>query len=237
MEEKMINHFDKKIEQAMNAYTEAPPFGMWNRISAELGEPVAAPVAPKPHAVFTKSSVLGFLSGVLLIGGIVTANMLYNSTLSYETPTVANQVSIPADASPFLVAQPVAQKVVAEPKVNAKMFSPKMLTINKAETSTASVTKVQENEQVMPAAQEIQADKTFYFPPVDIETSSEELSEQSIEAAVTFMNHTTVFKESEKAEEKSSKVISAKEQRLKFHPRKKRSHTWGTINRRNTKNK
>ncbi|MBK7150034.1 MAG: hypothetical protein IPH78_14800 [Bacteroidetes bacterium] len=72
---------------------------------------------------------------------------------------------------------------------------------------------------------------------MDIETSSEELSEQSIEAAVTLMNHTTVSKESEKAEEKSSKLISAKEQRLKFHPRKKRSHTWGTINRRNTKNK
>lgn len=232
----MINHFDKKIEQAMNAYTETPPFGMWNRISAELGEPVAAPVNPKPYAVFTKSSVLGFLSGVLLIGGIVTANMLYNSSLGEETAIDTNRVSIQEVTSPLVVA-PVAQTFVAEPEMNPKLVSTKLLSVNKAATLTASVTVAPEIEEVMPAAQEIQADKAFYFPPVDIETSSEKLSEQSIEAAVTFMNHTTVFKESEKAEEKSSKVISAKEQRLKFHPRKKRSHTWGTINRRNTKNK
>jgi hypothetical protein len=235
MEEKMINHFDKKIEQAMNAYTEAPPFGMWNRISAELGEPVVAPVTPKPYSVFTRSSVLGFMSGVLLIGGIVTANMLYNATSSSISGKTEIAPSLP---TPFM---PAVEEVIVSPKVEmpstGKTFSPKLLTVNKQIAVSASISESENRQEAVLETIEIQPEKAFYFPPVDIETSSEKLSEQSVEAAVSYMNHTTVFKESEKVEEKTAKVTNLKEQRLKFHPRKKRSHTWGTINRRNTKNK
>jgi hypothetical protein len=236
MEEKMINHFDKKIEQAMNAYTEAPPFGMWNRISAELGEPVVAPVTPKPYSVFTRSSVLGFMSGVLLIGGIVTANMLYNVTSTSNSGKTEIAPSLPtALISP--VEEVIVSPQVKVPSVTGKTFSPKLLTVNKQNALSASISESENRQEAVLETKEIQPEKAFYFPPVDIETSSEKLNEQSVEAAVSYMNHTTVFKESEKVEEKTAKVTNLKEQRLKFHPRKKRSHTWGTINRRNTKNK
>lgn len=34
--EQEIKNFDRTIEESMNNFSAQPPFGMWNRISAEL---------------------------------------------------------------------------------------------------------------------------------------------------------------------------------------------------------
>jgi hypothetical protein len=88
MEEKSIKDFDRTIEQAMNEYSVAPPFGMWNRISAELGNPEGAVVAPKPTTALPKGLLAGFIAGALVIGSTITGILVYNG--NNNLPAVSN---------------------------------------------------------------------------------------------------------------------------------------------------
>jgi|GEM_PF-1825912 len=91
MEEKSIKDFDRAIEQAMNEYSVAPAFGMWNRISAELGNVEEVAVAPKPSTALPKGLVAGFIAGALVIGTTITGLLVYNGN---NLPVVNNTTTV-----------------------------------------------------------------------------------------------------------------------------------------------
>lgn len=247
MEDKMIQQFDRAIEQAMNNYTEAPPFGMWNRISAELGEPApsAAPNNAIPSWINT-GSVVGFLSGALLIGGLVVGNLLYNNN-PIAFSEYNKTVSAPLAVTPSIKEEEdkVVQAALSFAAPAVKLRAPKTITIESTEASTAEqvIDKTEATNYTAAATSEIVAtearERNFYFPPVDIETgTAPQIQPAQVEAALPQMQHTTIYSEAGlKTEEKVKSASTSKDQRLKFRPKKKKSHSYGHINRSKSKNR
>lgn len=239
MEQNMNNQFDKAIEQAMNSYTEAPPFGMWNRISAELGE--AAPAATSPAAVssiFTKGSIYGFISGALFISGLVTASFLFNNSKSLEavnsgvekvvSPAEAVTNALPSKIEVATAELPVASVVKGgtSRKTKSMTFKPAKESVLELPLAEPTISAVLIQEPVASEEIEILAE----------ESSASESNEAAISSAISLLNHSTIYSDT-RTEEKSGKVSVTKEQKLKFRPHKRPSHSYPRINRSKSKNR
>jgi hypothetical protein len=230
-----IKNFDRSIEQMMNENSVAPPFGMWNRISAELDAEVLPPVS-SPASVIPGRAMIGFFAGALILGGtMVTAYLLNNKTAAPQQ--IVSQ-------EPVVVNMPEKEKV--EPVIIAE--SPKASIVSETKKSLVAkpaVSQIAEEKQVVTEPyttyQEVAVPNQtnaesasasldpYYFPPVDIDAP------EVNKAPVAASKETTVCKPAEeetKVVEKKVKVQSqTSEKKLKFKKRRSGGFTYGHLNR------
>jgi hypothetical protein len=250
MDQKM-KRFDSNIEQMMNESEVAPPFGMWNRISAQLDAEVAA-VPPPASSPIPQRSVYGFIAGALLIGASLVTAYVLNDKASNEEPsgktaavvtTKTNKVN--SSASTILPAvskmeQPAILTASAEVKHDNKIATstpktskPAALVVaateaNKNEIATANQqNKLPLHTDVAVPSNNVVAEgntnnEPYYFPAVD----NISVAPAKTETAVA----TTKVTKTEKTEEKE-RIFSASNDapRIKFRPKKHRSFSYGKI--------
>jgi hypothetical protein len=117
--EQEIKQFDRTIEESMNGLSATPPFGMWNRISAELdaAEPaIAAGVAPITSTTIQRTPwryiAAAAVTGIAVVGAFVYSYVGNNNTVQ----PVANNNDTPANITPAnnaVVVAPVADNTIA----------------------------------------------------------------------------------------------------------------------------
>lgn len=108
--EQNIKNFDRGVEQKMNEHEVAPPFGMWNRISAELDAMplAAATAAPVATALIPKRAMVGIIAAALIMGTTILTGYLVNSSLNTDkantniavSPKTVNATNIPQQTAP-----------------------------------------------------------------------------------------------------------------------------------------
>ena len=183
----------------MNEHEVAPPFGMWNRISAELeAMPVAATVAPAATSLIPKRAMVGIIAAAMVLGSTMLVGYMVNSSLHNNNqgigatvkPAAGNTVSQQAQPVKTETTVPVASASPAQPKVThhaagnpmqatlqlAQQVKP---TINEpvavvnntpAENSLAiSNATTDVPTPIEPIAQKPEL-QTYYFPPIDVNT-------------------------------------------------------------------
>ncbi|HLP49581.1 MAG TPA: hypothetical protein VK154_01790 [Chitinophagales bacterium] len=237
MDQKMKN-FDRGIEQMMNESAVAPPFGMWNRISAQLDAEVA--VAAKPAASpVPQRSLTGMVIGALIIGASLVTAYVVNSTDNNNNrpsaitatapvvvaPAIATPVTTPAisQQQPVLVSEvkPTAIRS-SKPKTIAKPVEEKVTIAE--ETASVSATHYANDIDllipVMPVSANTATNDTYFFPAVDSYTGEGNKTENKAIAKVV---------KTEKAVERE--VTTSSEPRIKFRPKKHNKHSYGKINR------
>lgn len=239
MEDKAIKDFDRHIEGMMNEHSVAPPFGAWNRIAAELdATTVAAPVATPRAPLFNTGTILGFVSGALMIGTMVTGWFVYNNynsnlqtdkgllsgietsnakeAVKAETATVivSDEVAPVTEAKTFAVTKTPKKKDTGVVAASVKVVAPEV------EAATVKLTTDKEKE----------AGEAYYFPPVDIDMP---------ESKTTANNAVTVVKEEQKIELPKIEVkkTSGSSERVKFKKRKPAKWNYGRLNRTRSKSK
>lgn len=251
MDQKM-KRFDSNIEQMMNESEVAPPFGMWNRISAQLDAEVGA-VPPPASSPIPQRSVYGFIAGALLIGASLVTAYVLNDKASNELPsgktaavvatTETNKVNPSANTILPTVSkmeQPAMLASTAEVKhtnniatSTTKTSKPAALAVaatevNKNEIATANEqNKLPLHTDVAVPSTNVVADgntnnEPYYFPAVD----NISVAPAKTETAVA----TTKVTKTEKTEEKE-RIFSASNDapRIKFRPKKHRSFSYGKI--------
>ncbi len=236
-----IKNFDRTIEHMMNESAVAPPFGMWNRISADLdaAEATAASTAtPAP-----KRALTGMMIGVLVIGAsLVTAYLL--NTPDNNQLTIANTVQQPTAITTMpeqQVIAPVEKAVVTLPLASSKPITkrnvqPLAKAETPAETKKAPVEQnifiptnntVPNDIEVLVPMVAVDQNKTtvtdaYYFPAVDMYTGENKMKE-SKNAAVAKLARTEKTTETE--------VSASTAPRIKFRPKKHGKYNYGKINR------
>lgn len=243
MEEKAIKDFDRCIENMMNEHVSAPPFGAWNRIAAEL-EAVPAPVAVTSAPAqqwISSGTVLGFISGALMIATLVGSWVLYNEysindRLSAEQPqpivAPAKTSSVPVAAKEQLGMGKYteAKNVVATASLSRQ--------VEKAEFTTVKLNTNREDVAAptvkLPMDKQVNSEEPYYFPPVDINvpTSTTEGARQEIlEQEVKPVSEPIKEVELKKATSSSSSA------RIKFKKKRNSGWNYGKINRTKSRSK
>ncbi len=235
MEDRNIKDFDRYIEQRMNENSVEPPFGMWNRISAEIGSAPVVEVPPVVSPMFPKAVLVGFVSGALMIGSLITGWIVYNghslNTIEKEAPVYHNNSKLQNQSNNAEVAtENVRDEVVVAPpatiepiRISAKTVAvPKINTLNNEKTEHRSLASgdVPVPTQKLPIDKEGQVQEPYYFPPVDIDVPESDSHPQ-----IASHNGTDNEDLEEPKSNDTKKLISSSgEQRIKF--RKKRKASW-----------
>ncbi|MCW5907432.1 MAG: hypothetical protein KIS94_06210 [Chitinophagales bacterium] len=240
MDDKSLKNFDRHIEQVMNEGSVTPPFGAWNRIAAELEAAPAAGVATgavgtTTQPLFNTGAVLGFISGALLIGTLITGWLLYNNYNNNSisvTPVVNTELPVEEIVT---TTQPVATEPVLQAPVEVKTTRIVSTTPKVEKSATEVPAKLQNNEVAAPTVKlpmdkQKNTDEVYYFPPVDINTG-------------TPTENTTATADEEDEDNDADEVKIAKKvtqssssgERIKFKKKRKTNWTYGRLNK--TKNK
>ena len=240
MEEK-IKNFDRGIEQMMNESTIAPPFGMWNRISAELDAAEALPVAAAaPASLVSKRVVYGFIVVAALIGtSMLTALWMNHSTKTVNQPITGNiPVAVVSETEKPAVASVV--EVVAEPQMKpvAVLHSTKHIgkageeingnpVVVEEQAAEKSITAINTEVAVpnVSSSANGQATDVYYFPPVDmssVESKKETIAEET---------HNVVVEEKPIEKKIKSVSSSSNDKRISIKKRKRGGFTYGSLNR------
>lgn len=241
MEDKAIKDFDRHIEGMMNEHSVAPPFGAWNRIAGEL-DAVVAEVAPVPAPAspwFNTGTVVGFVSGALMIGTMVTGWLVYNnynSTVNNAglTGVKVQQIdnTVKAETNNGIADQNTGVYPVEQPKTLAlaKVTTKKKDTSLGKTMSKVAAPEVEATTVKLADEKEKQAGETYYFPPVDIDMP---------ESKTAVNNAVTVVKEEQKIELPKIEVkkSSGSSERVKFKKRKPAKWNYGRLNRTRSKSK
>ncbi len=235
MDDKNIKDFDRYIEQSMNENFVEPPFGMWNRISAELGHTPVEEVPPVANPMLPKAILVGFVAGALVIGSLITGWIVYNghsvnSTTSETSVYHYNGKQQNLTKSAEVATENIREEVVVAPPATIEPINISAKTVAVATIKTLNSEKSLRNSitsgdvpvptQKLPIDKESKVQEPYYFPPVDIDVpatdshsqiaSDNELDNQDLE---------------ESKDNDSKKLISSSgEQRIKF--RKKRKSSW-----------
>jgi hypothetical protein len=237
--EQDIKNFDRNIEKLMNEHEVAPPFGMWNRISAELdATPVAATTAPT--SVISKRVIGGFIAGVLIMGVTAVTTYLVTTNMNHErdihpivtlSPLVKEQAQTASvkQSDPILVkTSPSRQYAVNTPVGSAvrTTITPKEMApvkenteANKNQSELTDLT-VDVPAPLQPVSQATDVNRTYYFPPVDMNFPEKSPSEK--------IAHATI-KTDDAESDKKGKILTSSEQKIKFHPPKRRKFKYGRI--------
>lgn len=244
MEEKAIKDFDRGIENRMNDHVAAPPFGAWNRIAAELeAGPVAVVSTTAPAQPWINTgTVLGFVSGALMIGTFVGSWLLYNKYNANEASAIVQRATEVA-AQVNTVSVPVVS--VEQPKGNILPSAKNVVVLaaNKPTKETEYTTvRLNSNEDVaaptvkLPMDKQKGTDEPYYFPPVDINVPeakavNTEIAEDNLQPEVKEVD------EPAKTVEVKKITSSSSSSHVKF--KKKRSSGWnyGKINRTKSRSK
>lgn len=237
MDQKMKN-FDRGIEQMMNESAVAPPFGMWNRISAELDAEVAVVTKPAASPI-PQRSLTGMVVGALIIGASLVTAYVVNSTDNNNNRPSAITTTAPVVVAPAIttpVTTPVIsnnQPVLVSEVKHTVIHSSKPRTIAKpveesvvATEETASVAASSNTNDMdllipeMPVTANTATNETYFFPAVDSYTGEGNKTENKAIAKVV---------KTEKPVERE--VTSSSEPRLKFRPKRHNKHSYGVVNR------
>ncbi len=241
--EQNIKNFDRKIEQMMNEQEVQPPFGVWNRIAAEL-DATAVPVAgPAPvNSFLPKRVLLGFIVGALVIGASVFTGYMVSNTMNREhtfnnqvvsqqkaadvTPVEAIAPAVTENTSAKLVAKAETAKVTNRTRKTAKhnlihaVAKTEVMVSEPSLPATASQNDVV--TPVLPGAKlEAGNTETFYFPPVDMvvpDKSSKVSAQPNVKAAT-----------GNDDDDDKKRVTSSNDQKIKFRPKKHPRFSYGRI--------
>jgi hypothetical protein len=241
-------NFDRKIEQMMNEHQVAPPFGAWNRISAELDAmpaAIAAGAAPVATALIPKRALAGIIAAALVIGSSVITGYLVNSSHNNDRSnnivtktTFATTTTKPAVQQTEPVKNTVIPSEIALTKVKVKHI----VATNAVQSTIVAAQQVQpvinqpvvlspvinnENTDVPtplePVAQKAEDTQTYFFPPIDVTTP--EKTATPAKTAVSNKAHTGDAGTIAAASDDDKPV------RKRFHPGKKHNFSYGIINR------
>lgn len=237
MDQKMKN-FDRGIEQMMNESAVAPPFGMWNRISAELDAEVA--VAAKPAASpVPQRSLTGMVIGALIIGASLVTAYVVNSNDNENNRPSAITATAPVVVAPAITTQVAAPAISQQQTVLVSEVKPTAIRSSKPKTiakpveetvvateETAEVSTPNNTNDmdllipVMPVSASTATNETYFFPAVDSYTGEGNKTENKAIAKVV---------KTEKPVERE--VTTSSEPRLKFRPKRHNKHSYGVVNR------
>ena len=113
--EQKIKNFDRSVEQMMNEHEVAPPFGMWNRISADLEAMPVAATAPVVTSLIPKRAMMGIIASALIIGTAVITGYLVSSSNPAKT-SIAPVANTQIETS----VKPTTTSPVTQPTVGVK---------------------------------------------------------------------------------------------------------------------
>jgi hypothetical protein len=224
----------------MNENAVAPPYGMWNRISSELGSE-ALPVVAAPASAIPGRAMVGFFAGALILGATFVTAYLVNRTnvVTQQIQKEAPSKAIPAKEIPASGIAVVEKS--AEPAVAMQNQKPVPVSIS----NTAAVSQIvvaQQVEEKAPVVESyaISSDvsvpdftreqstaasaEPYYFPPVDI-------NELQVKGQLTAEGKTEKPDEEDKLEERKIRTSSSGEKRLKFKKKRSSSFSYGRLNR------
>ena len=188
--EQKIKNFDRGIEQMMNEHEVAPPFGMWNRISAELEAMPVAATAPVATSLIPKRAMVGFIAAALILGTTVLTGYLVNSSVNNKTtnsnaPAGNNTIGVSTKPTvtntPTATTQTIAVKnettaispIVMKAKVRHNVASnPVQSTIQAAQQVTPVI-----NEPVAPATTGVIINNATTDVPTPIEPIAQGVTE------------------------------------------------------------
>lgn len=237
-----IKNFDRSIEQKLNENEVAPPFGMWNRISAQLDVAETLPVAAAaPVALISKRHIAGFIAAAALISSsLITAYLVSAYKQSKNTPNPVNQTLVATTAktehtippAPELSEHKVAVKFTNKSApavavvVNEEPLMPNLL----PELPTNDLPSANLSEVAVPDFSIIQstdkASDVYYFPPVDA------INQPTEKATISNESSPTKIITTEKITEKKISKSSSSEKRIMLRRHNKRSgFTYGSLNR------
>lgn len=228
-----MKNFDRNIEQMMNEHEVTPPFGMWNRISAELDKEVAQ-VPVSVNSPIPQRTIFGFIAGALLISAsmmtaylvndyskkekaVIVNNVVVDKTINTtpvvsETPTIIfreNTKQIARYSKPISITKPVEERIVAQ-----------------AKTPTTPVQILPTNTEVSVPAQFIAENsggsEPYYFPAIDMNSPKTEATPITKAVKVDTKN----------PDDNDREISSNDFPKIKFRPKKHRSFSYGKIIRR-----
>ena len=241
MEEKLIKDFDRGIENMMNDHVVTPPFGAWNRIAAELEVgPVAVVTTTTPAQPWINTgTVLGFVSGALMIGTFVGSWLLYNKYNTNEASTIVQKpIEVAAQGNTVNVPVFSTEKNTENIQPNAKHVVV-LADNNIAKKAEYTTVRLNSNEDVaaptvkLPMDKQKANDEPYYFPPVDInipETKPEQPAEVSLQTEVKPEEQT-------KLAEVKKTATSSSSSRVKFKKKRNSGWNYGKINRTKSRSK
>lgn len=230
-----MKNFDRKIEQMMNESEVAPPFGMWNRIAAELEtEATVAPVSV--NSPIPQRSMFGFIAGALLISASLLSAYLVNeyakeeSTVSLSSAVATKPINVTTTTEiPTLIFREEAKHVtrIAKSKsvvqpVSEKLTAHKEIATALVEKTPPLLTEVSVPNQ--PIAQNSAVTEQYYFPAIDINTRNNKVEEKATASIAKAAKSDAKVKDDDDQE-----VSSYEPPRIKFRPRKHRSFSYGKI--------
>lgn len=235
----MNKNFDRNIEQLMNENEVTPPFGMWNRIAAELDASATAPAAASQTSPLPQRSFTGLIAGTLIIGVSLIAAYLINSATTIPK-TEAVVVATPA---PSVIVK--TAPVIAEQNLQIETKTKRTAPITKSAPTkklTAKVLKANSNPTVtLPAHTEIFiptahistvnpiTDK-YFFPAIDMARAEVKQADKPVEEVAEVSAKTKVIKTDDDDERET--LVNRDAPRIKFRPKKHRNFTYGKIIRR-----
>lgn len=247
MDQKM-KRFDSNIEQMMNESEVAPPFGMWNRISAQLDAEIAPVAQPTALSPIPQRALYGFIAGALMIGASLVTAYVVNQSNKQDKQIVNTQ---PAAITPAIVNQAVTNTPVTNPVVQIQALnttaektttkplavkSSKPVAMDNPVIENTQVSKHEEKTEttVLPAHAEVliptqvaennavAVSEPYFFPAVDNITAPETKKEKAVVAKTTV--------KTEKAEDRERTIsLNNDPPRIKFRPKKHRSFSYGKI--------
>ncbi len=230
-----IKNFDRNIEQMMNENSVAPPFGMWNRISAELGSEALPIAAAAPASLMPKRAIVGFMAAAIILGVSLTAYLI--TTNSTEEKPIAAQLTTPQVT--------IQEQVIAEPQHLVVKAAPSAMAAKKTDALRQIVAETKKHEivtaQYQPEitevavpnqliAQNTLATDPYYFPPVDVvvQETNKVVEATVIEARLTPPAEAEIKMVEKKIRPTSS---SSSDKRIKFKKKRSGSFTYGRLNR------
>jgi hypothetical protein len=248
--EQNTKNFDRNIEQMMNEHQVAPPFGAWNRISAELDAlptAVAAGSAPVVTRLIPKRALAGIIAVALVIGSSAITGYLINASHNDEhsgnvvktsvattsktnTQPVAVQTEpVKSLVSPAQIALTkvkvkhlVATNPVQQTIVAAQQVQP---VINQPVAVTPTPIINNENTDVPtplePVSAKAEDTQTYYFPAIDVTTP-----EKIVTPAKTSIAAKAHTGDAVAANNNDDAPV-----RKRFHPGRKHNFNYGNINR------
>ncbi len=239
--EEQIKNFDRTIEHIMNESAVAPPYGMWNRISAELDKEALPAAAAAPASAIPKRAIVTAAATLFLVATSVLTVFLLNKTPANEIKsgtalTTPFETKIPAgvaDRTP-------ENKAVTHAVVSGKE---KEITISKHQVSeierrapvTLPVESMVSTPQtevaipINPASNAIRANsETYFFPPVDANIPD---SKSAIALATQSDDDETAETDETGITERKTKSSFSREKKIKFRKKRTPGFSYGTLNR------
>lgn len=230
MEDIKIKEFDRAIEKMMNESSVAPPYGLWNRVSAQLG----AQPGPAPASTGFGKTFYFLTTGLAMIGAsLLTAYLVMDTptqqtvvvepvreTTLTETPEV---ITLPAEEKPVVVASVPAtphREVVKKVTIPAVIPAAKAIADEAPLLAAVAVSKeVDAIERAVPLTETVQHSAiTPDVKPVEGELTPTP-AKSSLKAKV----------EEDDDTETDTRVNQYGDKKLKFRPQRKQKFRYSPI--------